>query len=167
MKYDGFLFKSKKGIKCEVCNTINNPKSLFCKNCGSLLHPEYKTKIIMRYLLDIVANIDKYHNILQSVRDYEMYGIKIDLYLEFEDHIELISVISRTDDLLKYRPIFSTDGKKKVVNVLLVAINIEPEKLVNILKLAILLRPATSLKTENFKVYKVTENLDIQKIEIK
>jgi hypothetical protein len=96
-----------------------------------------------------------------------MYGIKIDLYLEFEDHIELISVISRTDDLLKYRPIFSTDGKKKVVNVLLVAINIEPEKLLNILKSATLLRPATSLKTENFKVYKVTENLDIQKIEIK
>ncbi|MCG2909261.1 MAG: hypothetical protein L7G92_01505 [Stygiolobus sp.] len=121
----------------------------------------------MRYLLDIVVNVDKYHNILQSVRDYEMYGIKIDLYLEFEDHIELISVISRTDDLLKYRPIFSTDDKKEVVNVLLVAINIKPEKLVNILESAIPLRSATSLKTENFKVYKVTENLDIQKIEMK
>jgi hypothetical protein len=68
---------------------------------------------------------------------------------------------------LKYRPIFGIDDKKKVVNVLLVAINIESKKLVNILKLATVLRPATSLKTENFKVYKVTENLDIQKIEIK
>lgn len=163
----GLYLKTKKGIKCEVCNTINNPKSLFCKKCGSLLHPEYKTKIIMRYLLDVVLNINKYHNILQSVRDYEIYGIKIDHYLEFEDHIELISVISRTDDLLKHMPIFSTDGKKKVVNILLVAINIETEKLVKILKLATLLRPATSLKTENFKVYKVTENLDIQEIEIK
>jgi hypothetical protein len=163
----GLYLKTKKRIKCEVCNTINNPKRLFCKNCGSLLHPEYKTKIIMRYLLNIVVNIEKYHNILQSVKDYEMYGIKIDLYLEFEDHIELISVISRTDDLLKYRPIFSTDDKKKVVNVLLVAINIESEKLVNILKFATVLRPATSLKTENFKVYKVTENLDIQEIEMK
>ncbi|MDT7901506.1 MAG: hypothetical protein RRE78_06375, partial [Acidianus sp.] len=66
-----------------------------------------------------------------------------------------------------YRPIFSTDDKKKVVNVLLIAINIEPERLVNILRQAILLRPATSLKTDSFKVYKVTENLDIQEIEMK
>ncbi|MQL56064.1 hypothetical protein [Acidianus ambivalens] len=81
-----------------------------------------------------------------------MYGIKIDHYLEFEDHTELISVISRTDNLLKYRPIFSTDSKKnKILNVLLIAINIELEKPVNILRLAILLRPATSLKTDNFK----------------
>jgi hypothetical protein len=68
---------------------------------------------------------------------------------------------------LKYRPIVNNVDKKKVVNVLLIAINIEPEKLVNILRLALLLRPATSLKTDSFKVYKVTENLDIQEIEMK